>query len=202
MRLTCSSSSMINTLLILMLLLAPLPSVIELLSLKPQYQFDQFFIEGWRIFTSHLIHNNWPHLLLNVANLLLVRLLFKDWPPQKSLILFLLLCAFFISLGLWLTLDIEYYVGFSGIFHGLLTYLLLYHWKRLPIIISIATLALAIKIVFEQRYGPSMHLSTLIDAQVIVDAHTMGFIFGIIFFAFDRQYRKYRDRKPSAIGNQ
>lgn len=77
--------------IIVMLSLIPGSTLVEYLSLKPSYDGKLFLMEGWRILTGHFVHWSWPHLLTNVASLVILRFIFKPWPSNQ---LFLVLLAF------------------------------------------------------------------------------------------------------------
>jgi rhomboid family GlyGly-CTERM serine protease len=166
------------------LLFFPNDTTNQALALKPSYDIQQFFLEFWRLITGHLIHASWAHLGANLVNLLLCRLVFREWLSPKQFIGFVFFSALFISISLWFTSNLQSYVGFSGVFHGLLIYLLLNHWKASPVLFSIALVLLIAKIVNEQLFGASAELVDFIGIDVAINAHLFGFLSGFIFWLF------------------
>ena len=76
--------------------------------------------EIWRIFTGHLAHLSWTHLLMNLLGLALVWGLFDRHLPAKRWIHAVVFSAFGTSL-LLLVVDshLRWYVGLSGVLHGM-----------------------------------------------------------------------------------
>lgn len=164
------------------LLCIPISPVIETMELRPYYSAKPFFTESWRLFSAHLVHASWSHLLINLLNVILLRAVFKEWLTNKDFVLFLIFSASFISLGLWLTTDYTSYVGFSGIFHGLLIYLLLKYWHNSRIIFSIAIICLIGKVFYEQLYGASTALAEFIEVGIAIESHSLGVASGLLFY--------------------
>jgi rhomboid family GlyGly-CTERM serine protease len=74
----------------------------------------------WRLLSAHFVHLNAQHLLLNLAGLaLLWMLLAREFTGRRWL--FILLCTVsLIDAGLWwLSPEVQWYVGSSGVLHGL-----------------------------------------------------------------------------------
>jgi len=116
----------------------------------------------WRLFTCHVVHLGWAHLALNVAALLALGFLFgKD--VRRPAVWIAAACA--VSLGILLLRPrIEYYVGLSGVLHGLFAAAAVRRpWLFLP---------LALKLGYEQAFGP------LTGGNVLVDAHLFGAVGG------------------------
>lgn len=169
----------------------PIPTVIDALALRPSYPFETLLLEGWRLFTGHIVHASWPHVFVNVLNLVLLRFVFREWISNSMLVGFLCFSAVFISIGLWLSSDLYSYVGFSGVFHGLLVFLLLQEWKRAPALFTLALVCLVAKILYEQLYGASPALASFIGIGIATDSHALGLVSGVLFFIFIRVYHSY-----------
>lgn len=165
-----------------MLTLVPIEPLIAAFELRPYYSLEQLSTEAWRLLSGHFIHASWPHLLINLLNLILLRFVFREWLATKTFALFLVFNALFISIGLWITSQLTSYVGFSGIFHGLLMYLLLVYWQRSRIIFSIAIICVIGKVIYEQYYGASSALAEFIGVGVAIDSHALGTGGGIIYY--------------------
>ncbi len=169
---------------IVVLLLAALgDSARELL----RYQPDLFYTgEYWRIITSHFVHLSLNHTLFNVAGTAIFSFLFAR---QLSCLGWWLVLAFLapVSSVLIYTFnpDLGWYVGFSGVLHGLLiTGGILELRKvdgndmRMAIFILVV---IAAKLMQEQFFG-SLESTTegIIGGKVFFDAHLYGALAGVV----------------------
>jgi rhomboid family GlyGly-CTERM serine protease len=76
--------------------------------------------EVWRLATGHLVHLGWAHTAMNLAGLAVLALLFADWLRTREWLLVSLVAAAAIDAGLyWGHPEIVWYVGLSGVLHGL-----------------------------------------------------------------------------------
>lgn len=76
--------------------------------------------EPWRVITAHVVHINWPHVMINAAAWFVVARLFADELAPLRQFLVVLLAAVVISVGLAIAYArIEWYRGFSGVLHAL-----------------------------------------------------------------------------------
>lgn len=133
----------------------------------------------WRLVSAHLVHLGWGHVLLNVSALCLVAWIFARACTVGCLAILGLAAAAAIDLGLWL-LDpqIHWYVGLSGVLHGLLAgcvVLELAHGWRASAWIA---LALAAKLAWEQAFGPLPLTAEAAGGPVVVQAHLYGALGG------------------------
>jgi len=145
-------------------------------------RFDRQGIEAseyWRLLTGHFVHLGWGHLVMNLLGLLLVWLLCGRCFGIRSWYLVLLLTLIGIDLGLWfLDPDVEWYVGLSGLLHGLLTAGLLASFLAGSRDALLLGLLVAGKILWEQVSGPLPGSQGLAGAAVVVDAHLYGALAG------------------------
>ena len=145
-------------------------------------RFDRQGIEAseyWRLLTGHFVHLGWGHLVMNLLGLLLVWLLCGRCFAIRSWCLVLLLTLIGIDLGLWfLDPDVEWYVGLSGLLHGLLTAGLLASFLAGSRDALLLGLLVAGKILWEQVSGPLPGSQGLAGAAVVVDAHLYGALAG------------------------
>jgi rhomboid family GlyGly-CTERM serine protease len=138
-------------------------------------------LELWRIVSGHFVHLGTSHFLLNVAGLMLVWMLagrefaFRDW----LLIAAAAIAA--IDIGLWvLSPALQWYVGLSGVLHGLLAAGIVAGLRtRRPDTLVLGTALLA-KLAYEQFAGPLPGSEAAAGDTVVVDAHLYGAIGGAI----------------------
>jgi rhomboid family GlyGly-CTERM serine protease len=128
--------------------------------------------QWWRLVTGHVVHLDLRHALLNAAGLVLLWVLFAGLRTPRYWLFVLLASMLAIDVGFWwLEPQLAWYVGASGLLHGLMaagTLCLLQDRDR----IAMPTAAIFIaKLAWEQAVGP-LPLET--HATVIVDAHLYG----------------------------
>jgi len=133
--------------------------------------------ELWRLLTGHFVHLSFHHALLNVLGLALMWALFaRDYPPRR----WLLICAASIAVidvGLWLgDSTVQWYVGSSGLLHGIMAAGTLAHLRRRQAEGWILAVFLVAKLCYEQFAGP---LPFVTGATVVVDAHLYGAVGGL-----------------------
>ncbi|HEY5807470.1 MAG TPA: rhombosortase, partial [Povalibacter sp.] len=77
--------------------------------------------EVWRLITGHLVHGTLAHLLLNVAGAGLIAGLFpRDYTLRQWLIVLLASIAAIDAGFVLFEPQLQWYVGLSGVLHGLL----------------------------------------------------------------------------------
>lgn len=178
-------------LLALTLLMAAEPWLYDVL------RFDRLAIvqgQWWRLLTAHWLHLSWPHLLMNSAGLALCFYIagrgFQGWEWSR----FLLFSLFITGAQLFvLASDLYFYVGLSGVLHGLLV-LALYRSPHYPAGMKWLVLVLVCsKVVWEQsRWYDDMAMLELIDGRVEARAHLYGLISGLIWCGGDYLQRRWR----------
>jgi rhomboid family GlyGly-CTERM serine protease len=143
--------------------------------------------EYWRIISGHLFHSNANHFMLNVAAVALLWALHGQYYNHKNYLMIFLTSAIVCSLGIyWFSMDIELYVGLSGVLHGFFVWGALMdikHKEKTGYLLLIGVMA---KIIHEQIYGASADVEILIGASVATDAHLYGAFGGLL--AFIRRY--------------
>ena len=137
------------------------------------------FAEPWRLLSAHFVHLGWVHLWLNLAGLALLWLLLGDtlkslWWGSGVFVL-----AFGVSLALLICSPaVEWYVGFSGVLHGLFVAGAIANLSRMtPLALSILAV-LFVKLIVEWIAWEDPVTEGLIGAAVIVDAHVYGVLLG------------------------
>jgi rhomboid family GlyGly-CTERM serine protease len=135
----------------------------------------------WRVLSGHLVHLGWSHLAMNLAGLALVWLLVGRQLSTGSWVVVVLVCGLVISGGLLLfNPRLAWYVGFSGVLHGMLISGCLAEiragrngaWLLLGLV--------WLKLIWEQLAGPLPGSEATAGGTVVVDAHLYGALAGIL----------------------
>ena len=136
--------------------------------------------QWWRLLTGHFTHLGWEHTLLNLTGLGLVGLLFRgeyrvgEWLAIAALALVAIDVTFLI-----LRPDLGWYVGLSGVLHGLFVAGAVRWISRSEFEGYLLAAFLVGKLVWEQVYGAlPMSVSTA-GGPVVVDAHLAGALGGL-----------------------
>ncbi len=147
-------------------------------------RYDRVWIgqgEGWRLLSGHFVHLSWSHLLLNSVGLLLVWFLVGrnyDW-RSWLLVIAVILCV--MDLAFWfLSPELYWYVGMSGMLHGLLLAGIAARLPRVDAETAILLILLVLKIGWEQYGGPVPGSETTSGGPVVVDAHLYGALGGAL----------------------
>jgi len=136
--------------------------------------------EWWRLVSGHFVHLGWSHYLLNAAGLLLISLLFGTalTPPGWLLVAATSIAA--IDIGLWIfNPALQWYVGLSGVLHGLLAAAAVAVARSRPQEAAVIILALVVKLAYEQLAGPIPGSEAASGGAVVVAAHLYGSIGGL-----------------------
>ncbi|UTF60152.1 rhombosortase [Gilvimarinus sp. DA14] len=136
----------------------------------------------WRLFSAHIVHLNLIHSAMNAAALLLILFWAGAERQPVSIAVSALFCALFISVCLYVWQpQVSYYVGLSGVLHGLLVFLLAPICTRNDPVGWAVILALGVKLCYE-RIIPGGHSATevLIAGPVLSVAHLYGALGGAV----------------------
>ncbi len=166
------------------LLIVVLTILIQALGFDDLLDFDRPLINAgswWLLITGHLCHLDWQHLILNNAALLIIwELFYRGYSPIKAVFEFFTL-GLVISFCIYLfNPQIQWYVGLSGILHGLFVIGIakdIFRKNWISIVVAFGFIA---KIVWEQSVGITTGFLFENDS-VLVDAHLYGAIGGLIF---------------------
>lgn len=137
--------------------------------------------EYWRIVSGHFAHLNYSHLLLNLAGLVLTWLLVGRNYSASQWLGVLLISIAAASAGFWfLDKNMLWYVGLSGVLHGLLLAGAIQGLKSLPAESAVICLLVTGKLAYEQLIGPLPGSESVSGGTVVVNAHLFGAIGGVI----------------------
>ncbi len=138
--------------------------------------------ELWRLLSNHFVHLGWTHLWLNLAGLALVAWLVGGSFDVLRWLAVAGITATTIAAGFWfLYPELSWYVGLSGLVHGLLV-AGLYGRIRQQDKESMVLLGFVLaKLAWEQLSGAPLPGSEATSGgTVIVDAHLYGAIGGAL----------------------
>ena len=151
---------------------------------KEWLRYDRVWIgqgEVWRFLSGHFAHLSWSHLALNGAGLLLVWFLIGQAYAFSSWVQITLITIATIDIAFWtLNPELYWYVGMSGLLHGLLVAGIIPRLRTLDVETGILLLLLIAKIGYEQFNGPVPGSETTSGGPVVVDAHLYGALGGVL----------------------
>jgi rhomboid family GlyGly-CTERM serine protease len=137
--------------------------------------------EVWRLITGHLVHGSGRHLLLNEAALVAIGLLLaRDYSPAAwALVLVGSMAAIDLAFVLWEP-QITWYVGLSGVLHGMVAAGAVAWWRREKPALALAISAVLVgKLAWEYWQGAL----PLADLPVVAEAHRYGAVGGALVAA-------------------
>lgn len=131
--------------------------------------------EWWRLLSGHLVHLGWSHLALNVMGLALMWALFYEDYPLRHWALILIGALIAIDSGFFfIERELRWYVGLSGILHGVMAAGTLAHLRRREPDAWILLPFLVGKLLYEQWVGTMPYSLESASGPVVVDAHLYG----------------------------
>jgi rhomboid family GlyGly-CTERM serine protease len=142
------------------------------------------FPEIWRLWTAHWVHVGWIHFALNMLAFMCLPFIFPRARVWHFLALLLILPPL-ISLSFYYFLaDIEAYAGLSGVLHGMFTAIAIVHllYRKERMFASLVLFLILGKLIWENTFGESA-TAELIGSPVLVEAHLLGVIWGIVIAA-------------------
>lgn len=152
-------------------------------SVRMALRFDrQAVLDGqyWRLLTGHLVHLGWAHALMNLAGLSLLVLVFRSWLGFRAWLFAALVAAAAVDIGLWLSPAIDWYVGLSGVLHGLMATAGIVMLRNAPRTAAVLLLAIAAKLAWEAFNGPLPLTAEISGGGVVVAAHLWGALGGTV----------------------
>jgi rhomboid family GlyGly-CTERM serine protease len=136
----------------------------------------------YRLLSGHFVHLGTFHASMNLAAFAILWFWFRETLSPKGWGLSILTCALLISIMLLTLTDVPWYVGLSGILHGMLLLGTARKKNFTPLVKGLVLAALFIKIGVEQFHGPSAKTVAFIHGEVVVDAHLFGAVAGTIIW--------------------
>jgi len=149
-----------------------------------QYK-NKFNNEYYRLFSGHFIHLNWTHASLNILGFCIVVLLWGVQFSQLKWLVYTFSLSLAISFGLYVLYpNIDYYLGLSGVLHGLVLIALIKNLSNSRVVYPVLIFLLVLKVLFEMM-GFELNTSTEIGARVVVEAHFLGLISAMLLVVFE-----------------
>jgi rhomboid family GlyGly-CTERM serine protease len=133
--------------------------------------------QWWRLVTAHLVHLSLWHALLDSAGLVLMWMLFaREFSPRRWLVI-LLCSAAAIDAGLWfLSPEVDWYLGASGVLHGALAAGAVAWYRRADAMGAALVVLLVAKLIYEHLHGTSVLAQGL---PLVPQAHLYGALGGL-----------------------
>lgn len=138
--------------------------------------------EYGRLVTGHLYHHDLAHLGWNLAGLALVAWLFVREYTTGQWCAILAVSTVVVDLGfLVLEPQLAWYVGFSGVLHGLMAAgLVRWWWRYRDPVTLLVSVAFALKLGWEHLFGALPFTEATMSIPVIHAAHTYGAVGGTL----------------------
>jgi rhomboid family GlyGly-CTERM serine protease len=150
--------------------------------------------ELWRLFSGHLVHLGWEHLLMNLLGFWLIWSLLLRSGSNSNCTLVLCLLAMGTSLGLYfLSPGVAWYRGLSGVLHGVLIWALLRQWRASPLSHGAILTLVGLKLLWEQIGGPLPGNAELVSGRIVVEAHLYGALSGVLLWAVYKLTREIKE---------
>lgn len=133
--------------------------------------------ELWRLVTAHIVHGSLLHAVLNSAGLILMAALFPRHYSPKGWVIVGLASVLAIDAGfVWNEPHLDWYVGLSGVLHGVLAAGALAWWRRESKVLALTLTAVVVGKLGWEQWAGALPLSG--DMPVIVNAHLYGALGG------------------------
>jgi len=156
------------------------------------WRYDRSQVEQgayWLLLTGNLVHLNWSHWALNMAGLAIVAFFFSAYASIGQWCLVLLISALCVGLGVsLLNVDIQYYVGLSGVLHGLFIFGALREIRKYPLSGYVLFCVLLAKLTWELVNGALPGSEELTGGRVLTDAHFYGAVGGFLCWSLITLY--------------
>ena len=147
-------------------------------------KYDRPAIEGgelWRLVTAHFAHLSTAHLLLNMLGLFLTWLLVGRYFSALQWVFVATVSVALQAVGFWfLDSNMLWYVGMSGLLHGLMLAGALRGIGTLRTESLLLCGLIIAKLVYEQLWGPLPGSESTSGGSVIVNAHLYGAVGGAL----------------------
>ncbi|MFC3902142.1 rhomboid family GlyGly-CTERM serine protease [Acinetobacter marinus] len=141
--------------------------------------------QPWRFLTAHWVHVGWMHYLLNMIAFICFPFIFHHI-RARVLLLMIVVVPILISLAFYYGFpQIEAYVGFSGVLHGLyaVAALLSLRFTRERWFAGLILLGLTAKLLWEATVGELSATMRMIGSPILIEAHQLGVLMSLLVLA-------------------
>lgn len=150
----------------------------------------------YRLVSGHFVHLGMSHLALNLVGLLLIWYLLGPVYTLLQWLLVILLSIVVMDAGFWWLLpELHWYVGLSGLLHGLLIAGVVGASRHRPLESALIAAVVGLKLLYEGFFGPLPGSEGTAGGNVVTEAHLYGAIGGLAAGIALR----IRVRSPAAI---
>lgn len=158
--------------------------------------------EWWLLITGNIVHLGWGHVALNLMGLFMVWWFFISDFNNLEWLWILTVSGLFVTVGLYLfNPQLIWYVGLSGVLHGLFFAGGLRLLKKEFGFAATLLVFIAAKLIYEQLVGSLPGTSEMSGGPVVVDSHLYGAIGGVVGLillqSFETLRRKYSNLNHS-----
>lgn len=137
-------------------------------------------LQWWRLLTGNFVHLGMTHLVLNLIGLVLIFGLFRTAFTNAAWLAVIFVCCMSVGFGLlWFQPQVHWYVGLSGMLHGMFVAGALALRHSQPRWSALCLAVLAIKIAIEQIVGDPWGTAALTGGPVVSSAHLYGALGGL-----------------------
>ncbi len=159
------------------------------------WRFNRQLVEQgqvWLLFTGHIVHLNWSHWALNMAGVAMVAFFFSAHATVKQWLAVIFVSAIVINIGLWWWMpDIRFYVGLSGVLHGLFLYGALREIRFYPVSGYVLTVVLVSKLFWEFFNGALPGSEDMVGGRVLTEAHLFGAMGGTLVWMIEQANNRF-----------
>lgn len=137
--------------------------------------------EWWRLITGNFVHLGLGHLVMNLMGLALIWALLRESFSILAWVIITIISMLAVSLGLFFfSPEIHWYVGLSGLLHGIFVAGLVGGLRRGDWREATLLAAVALKLIWEQFFGPLPGSEEMAEGPVLTVAHLYGAIGGLL----------------------
>ena len=147
-------------------------------------RYDRAAIDGGeilRLISGHAVHLGFAHYLLNVAGLLIVWYLVGEAFSTRAWAVVIATSIVTMDAGFWFLMPtLDWYVGLSGLLHGLLAAGISGIWRTHRFESLVLAVLIVSKLVYESLIGPLPGSEGTAGGDVVTAAHLLGAIGGFV----------------------
>ena len=174
--------------------------LVQWVNLVEYFRFDREMIADgqiWLLFSGHFAHLNWSHWALNMGGLAIVAFFFSAYGSAIQWLTVVIISGFFVGAGLyWFNPQIYWYIGLSGVLHGLFIYGAIQEIKVHRVSGVVLMILLVGKLTWEIFNGSLPGSEDMAGGHVVTDAHLYGAVGGMLCGVIELILRKIKSIGP------